>query len=276
MLMPDFSLIIIVSERREQLRNVLEQLHKSSVKPSEVLVIYMDDLPEILETGIALRNFRITGTSGKMPLAAARNFGAKYASFEKLFFLDVDCLPAPDFFERMLEDYSENSILSGTPYYLPADFDMDALEEQAVAHPAKPPISDRQPVADYNSFWSLCFLIGKEQFRSLGGFEEAYTGYGAEDTDFAQKLRKAEIPFFRSPAKVYHQYHPKYEPPLNHLEAICQNAEIFHQRWGFFPMEIWLKEFQKMGYITMKENKISILKFPSSEEIADCLTKKPY
>lgn len=86
MLMPDFSLIIIVSERREQLRNVLEQLHKSSVKPSEVLVIYMDDLPEILETGIALRNFRITGTSGKMPLAAARNFGAKYASFEKLFF----------------------------------------------------------------------------------------------------------------------------------------------------------------------------------------------
>lgn len=174
----------------------------------------------------------------------------------------------------MLEDYSENSILSGTPYYLPADFDMDALEEQAVAHPAKPPISDRQPVADYNSFWSLCFLIGKEQFRSLGGFEEAYTGYGAEDTDFAQKLRKAEIPFFRSPAKVYHQYHPKYEPPLNHLEAICQNAEIFHQRWGFFPMEIWLKEFQKMGYITMKENKISILKFPSSEEIADCLTKK--
>ncbi len=45
------------------------------------------------------------------------------AGGEVLLFLDVDCIPAPDFIERMLTAVMDTgALVMGDPHYLPADW----------------------------------------------------------------------------------------------------------------------------------------------------------
>lgn len=48
---------------------------------------------------------------------------------------------------------------------------------------------------------------------ALGGFRESYRGYGGEDT--------------------FHPYHRVSDPPVEHLDDILRNAEVFHETWGW-------------------------------------------
>ena len=50
------------------------------------------------------------------------------------------------------------------------------------------PISAKRPCAGNQIpgyFWSLAFAMRRVHFESVGGFNESFIGYGAEDTDFA-------------------------------------------------------------------------------------------
>jgi hypothetical protein len=44
------------------------------------------------------------------------------------------------------------------------------------------------------------------------------------------------------------------DPPVEHLHDIVRNAEIFHQRWGWWPMERWLTAFHQRGLIARDES----------------------
>ena len=64
-------------------------------------------------------------------------------------------------------------------------------------------------------------------YDTIGGFDASYTGYGAEDTDFAFTAKEQGIDFYLSQARAYHQQHTVYRPPLNHLSSIVANANRF-------------------------------------------------
>ena len=67
-------------------------------------------------------------------------------------------------------------------------------------------------------FWSLSFALTGDDWAALGGFDEAYTGYGAEDTDFGQRLAAAGGDLlWVGGAAAYHQHHPTETPPVQHL-----------------------------------------------------------
>ena len=46
---------------------------------------------------------------------------------------------------------------------------------------------------EYRLFWSLSFAVTGDVVR-VGGFDEAYEGYGGEDTDFAFTLGRGAFP----------------------------------------------------------------------------------
>jgi hypothetical protein len=101
---------------------------------------------------------------------------------------------------------------------------------------------------DLRLFWSLSFALHASDWVSLGGFCEDYVGYGGEDTDFGQRLGAANgTLLWVGGAAAYHQHHPSQSPPVQHLDAIVANANRFHRRWGWFPMEGWLERFAAMG-----------------------------
>jgi len=195
-----------------------------------------------------------------LPLARARNAGAQRAlaaDAELLVFLDVDCLPGP----RLLERYGEaaasagaGALLCGPVAYLPpapeGGYPLHALHALASAHPARPvpPENELLCGGDHTLFWTLSFAITASTWRRVGGFCEEYVGYGGEDTDYGQLARRAGVELcWVGGAWAYHQHHPVESPPVRHLDDILRNAEVFHRRWGWWPMGGWLDAFAERG-----------------------------
>ena len=284
--MTDYSVIITHYNRESNLRNTLHGLARQTIVPKEILVVDMgngignfDDVPCAVKILDYERAWRF------LPLASARNFGAQWSDTERLVFLDVDCIPARDFGKKITNALNDcNGLIMGSPKYMlrPAAPTMDqhGLEQNSVSHPSRPKIDGLREENCYELFWSLCFSIFRNTFLELGGFDEGYKGYGAEDTDFALKLKAARIPFFLSDAEVYHQQHPIYVPPLNHLEAITNNCNHFFGKWGYWPMVDCLTEFSDGGFIDWtpdSEQAIRLLKRPSEHQVKKRLVKNaPY
>ncbi len=232
------------------------------------------DLTDFPDLPIFFQNIQTSSTL--LPIAEARNAGARFAQYEKLIFLDVDCIPGKDFFRSVLKDQVVSSgCVMGTPYYLDRECDVveDELLNYSIPHPHRPFDKEVIQILDYNLFWSLCFLIDKKTFFEIDGFDESYKGYGAEDTDFGWKLAENNISFYQSPARVFHQQHPVYSPPYHYFQAIVRNAEIFHKKWGKWVMEDWLEAFSKKGLINWSSDMegITVIREPKFEEVQEVI-----
>ena len=198
---------------------------------------------------------------GRLPLAAARNAGAEAAleaGAELLVFLDVDCLPGDRLLARYLQAARDDALLCGPVTYLPqgavlGDCPSGAiLDALRAPHAARPDPIPGDVVAgdDVDLFWSLSFAVTSATWRTVGGFHTGYAGYGGEDTDFAWQARQAGCDLlWVGGADAYHQYHPVSRPPVEHLDAILENAAVFHRRWGVWPMRGWLDAFADLGLV---------------------------
>jgi hypothetical protein len=89
-----------------------------------------------------------------------------------------------------------------------------------------------------------------EGWSKIGGFDEQYQGYGAEDTDFAMLAQQAGVELtWVGGASAFHQWHPTASPPVRHLDDILRNGALFATRWGWWPMESWLEQFEAQALI---------------------------
>ncbi|HYH73989.1 MAG TPA: hypothetical protein VD764_12285, partial [Nocardioides sp.] len=50
-------------------------------------------------------------------------------------------------------------------------------------------------------------------------------------------------------AGAVHQYHPSPSPPVQHVGDIVANANLFADKWGWWPMLSWLEEFRERGLV---------------------------
>lgn len=231
-----------------------------------------------------------------------RNLGAARASHNVLIFLDVDCIVSPTFIEQLKNKVQAqpDGLFMGQPRYLTRPLSEQEssklrdgvlstsdLNELSVYNPyrdnfdeSESSTTDRSDRAskqttmkkteDYGAFWSLCFAITRQQFEKIGGFDTQYTGYGAEDTDFAFTARQLDIDFYLTADVVYHQQHSVYRPPLNHLDSIVINANRFYDKWQRWPMSGWLSPFVEMGLIDWQPEQASPIvskRQPTRDEI---------
>ena len=105
-------------------------------------------------------------------------------------------------------------------------------------------------LADPDLFWSLSFAVDPATWGRLGGFCEAYVGYGGEDTDLGRTaIARGTGLGWVGGARAYHQHHPVSSPPVEHLDDILRNGRLFHERWGEWPMTGWLEEFERRGLV---------------------------
>lgn len=199
----------------------------------------------------------------RLPLARARNLGAAAAmadGAELLVFLDVDCIPGPGLIEgyrsAALDASSAGHLLCGPVTYLPPPgprgYDLARLPLLDAPHPARPapPPGTVTFGGAYELFWSLSFAVEPRTWRAIGGFDEAYTGYGGEDTDYGQRARRAGVELaWVGSARAYHQHHPVEDPPVSHLDDILRNGALFAERWGWWPMGGWLDGFVEKGLV---------------------------
>lgn len=270
------SILTLVHNRRIALINLLEGLSKSSILPKEIIVVYINEDPYVLPRKYPFDIHTVHYKSDDhLNLAVARNLAISHSGSEFNIFLDVDCIPSPTLIANYLS-YSDhaNILLSGRVRYLKKGFSdepgwMDNLMENSTPDPIRAALEEYS----YELFWSLNFACSKESFRTIGGFDPEYKGYGAEDTDFSFSARKKMVPLITTDALAYHQYHPSYSPPLNHMSSIIENATLFYKKWQVWPMSGWIEKFRELGYVRVELDSIIILREPSAQEIATYLIK---
>jgi GT2 family glycosyltransferase len=259
------AVLTIVNGRHLHLEAQLRALADTSERPDLHVVVAMGDpdIAEQVELGEAVVA-HVARVENRLPLALARNTAAAIArdrGADLLVFLDVDCIPAPDLIARYKNAARgrllEELLFCGPVTYLDERASEEArsggdLEPLTAPHPARPnpPAGAVELGTDMNLFWSLSFAITAEHWARIGGFYEGYTGYGGEDTDFAQMAasQRFEIAWVGG-AHAYHQFHPVSNPPVEHLGDILLNANIFHARWGWWPMGGWLDGFAELGLV---------------------------
>jgi len=274
------SVLTIVKNRAGHLAQLIEGLRRSGAAPFELVVVDMGSDPPaaVGELPFPARVVRIYG--GGLPLAAARNAAARAASGDQLLFLDVDCIPMRGLVNAIADALAANDALicAHVRYLGPQDARGDWQEaellDRSAGHPERRfPAHGMRQVENAGLFWSLVFGIRRKRFFALGGFDEAFTGYGAEDTDFGFRARKAGLPLlFMGGPGAFHQHHDNFEPPLQHLEDIVRNANIFRARWDFWPMEGWLTAFQTLGLVSCCQDRLRVERRPTDEEIVRACT----
>ncbi|MCE7062152.1 glycosyltransferase family 2 protein [Dyadobacter sp. CY343] len=267
------SVVTIVKSRHEALLNLVKGLELGSLFPQELVIVHMDEPASgITSEHCTVKSFELT--SGEhLPLAAARNFAVARSTSSHIIFLDVDCIPATDLVQLYANAFqSGDELWTGPVRYLHKGATNAPGFFEKINGLSKPdPVRDDLSKLSYELFWSLNFGCSRDVFEQIGGFDEGFSGYGAEDTDFSFAARARHVPLGNTKALAYHQHHPSYDPPLNHLKDIVTNAQVFFKKWGVWPMEGWLRKFETAGFIQWKGEDITILRLPDPEEIAAAL-----
>ncbi|MBJ6121703.1 glycosyltransferase family 2 protein [Sphingomonas mollis] len=272
--MRPLSVLTLVKNREDHLIQLIEGLRRSKIAPAELIVVDMSDQPIAPPSKASFPIKTIRWATDDLPLAAARNRAARAATAPHLLFLDVDCIPLAGCVGTMSAAIEQHDALlcADIRYLGPDDASPNWHEadliERGVPHPVRsfPPTSIRQE-PNPGLFWSLAFAIRRQRFEELGGFDEAFTGYGAEDTDFGYRADRAGVPLlFVGGAIACHQYHPTYDPPVQHFDDILRNAALFHRRWGWWPMEGWLQSFESMGLIHRLPHELVRLRSPDDDD----------
>ena len=276
-----FSIVTLVKGRKKQLENMLESIRYSSVTPDEVVIVWMEpEKPESTVEDSSLPIKQIYLDDGNLPLSKARNLGFYHTTSETVIFLDVDCLCSPTLLENLTTKLNEGIITSAPARYLPfipLTGDYTEVEQDACVHPKRTSLPT-ETLLPYKKFWSLVFALTKNTFDKIGGFDENFTGYGGEDTDFAERFNNKGYGFMFVGDEVLHQYHHKYTPPLNYLREIVENANYFYSKHRYFPMYTWLQTFCKMGYITLDKQRhiFRIMSLPKQKDMDSTLSTLPY
>lgn len=286
--MHEFSVLVIVHGREGHLRRLLTGVDASLQRPTEVVVAYMDEPdPVPMECSVPLRTIHVSSAPGAsgLPLAQARNAAAAAATTSRLVFLDVDSIPSARLFGTFLDALEEEPVLAmAEPRYLKGPLHPrqvvteELLYAESVPHHTRKGLPQAATMARHEMFWSLGFAMAAADFDRVGGFDVQYRGYGAEDTDFAFRVRDAGIPIRFITEPVFHQHHGVHAPPLNHFSDIVANARRFHARWKVWPMEGWLKEFKRMGLISWlpTASELTVHRVPNQAEITAARSMAPY
>ena len=267
--MAAISVLTPVRDRTGHLANLVAGLDRAEGTHSfELLVGWMggDDPRPALERarGFQARAIEIDGE--ELPLARARNELADAASGSLLVFLDIDCVPAAGLLAAYAKALRKHDALAiGETRYLPRGFRAEGADERSLRRAARPhpervglfPDPGEVRIGGaHEFFWSLSFAVRRETFlERTGGFDEAYRGYGIEDTDFAMRAARAGVPLaWVGGALAFHQHHPPTRLRPEGVPALVENVRRYRERWGEWPAKGWLEELAATGLVDWDES----------------------
>lgn len=158
--------------------------------------------------------------------AAARNLGARGASGDILAFTDADCVPRPDWIERLLGGFKDRIVAVGGTYGI-------VNPEHVLARVVHAEILARHErfgdTVDFLGSFNVAYR--KIPFLSVGGFDESFRAASAEDNDLAYRMSDygGELAFI--PNAIVDHHHP--EKLLPYLRT--------QMRHGYWRVKLYLK-----------------------------------
>ena len=203
---PLFSVVVCTRDRPERVRKTLEALRSQTRNHFPVVVVDQSSPPDAQLSGQAAGHpsLEVVHDDGS-GLSRARNIGARRVETEWVAFLDDDCLPEPDWAERLEEELARHPeadlvtghVEAGSPPgdYVPASafpVERPGLRRGRFCHPGHLGLG-------------VCMAVRRGAIERLGGWDERL-GAGvprfpaAEDMDFNYRLLRSGGSGFVTPA----------------------------------------------------------------------------
>ncbi len=246
--MPQTSLSVIVStyNRPDALRAVLEGFVHQSTTAFECIVADDGSGPatkEVVDSFIPQFHGRLKHVwhaDEGFRLSAIRNRASLATETPFLCFVDGDCVPRRHFVESHLAIAAEGWISRGSRVLMREDFTNEVLQQHLPLHAMPlPELARRYQLGELNRVHPLqdgfvdvmrqftarwrpwhwrsvrtCnVVVSHHNFNSVRGFDEQFTGWGFEDSDFCVRMLNAGFRIQRAPAAttVLHLWHRERE-----------------------------------------------------------------
>lgn len=213
--MPDecsVSVVIPVYNGATTLPSGLRALQEQTHLPTEVIVVddgSTDSSADIARSFVMprgspvhhSRTVRVISQPNAGP-AAARNRGAEAAQGDVLLFTDADCVPAPDWVERMVDAFTKPDVVGAKGVYRTRQREMVARFVQAEyedKYDHMLPLGTIDFVDTYSAGYR------REVFLASGGFDTFFPTASVEDQEFSFRLADAgHWLVFVPDAQVFH------------------------------------------------------------------------
>lgn len=268
----EISVVVPAHDRSAILGEVLGRLAAQSYDPERYEVIVVDDgstedLSRVVPDDPRFRLVSHDGADARFRAGQARAHGAALAQKPILAFLDADVAVGKDFLWALdwvharwprtalfgyLSGYNLHDL--GFVHTLAQVRGVDPIESVPVI-----PDRQREPVAravldnvDWlQDAWRLCYTgnlsLPRALFDEIGGFSEAFTGWGLEDVDLGYRLHRARAGFvFSRFALGYHLVDPaeptarnpfrRPTPARQDFAGYLENLEVLRAQHGDDPV----------------------------------------
>ena len=143
-----------------------------------------------------------TKTEKPWNISRARNIGIKQAKAPYVMTTDVDCIFSPGFIQTALKNMDEKTIIHCRVWELPQGCTMRLDDFMGMKK-----VSILRGKGGYGS----CQIFPKKWSHKVGGFDEEYVTWGAEDKDFFIRAKQSDLRaiWLENEATYFHQWHPQ-------------------------------------------------------------------
>jgi hypothetical protein len=187
------------------------------------------------------------------------NKAVKCSNAQQIIFTDQDTIPHYDFVKEHQRRFVKSGVLVGGYVRLSEEYTEKLTIDKIVNKDYLSQVTKKRkkellwkhiksmfyiynPLHHHRpSIMGLNFSIDRQAFLKVNGFDINYEGWGQEDSDLANRLWKARIPFksFWNVCLAFHQWHPQNpskDLQKNRAYYKRKNAPIFCQN-GFLQTE---------------------------------------
>ena len=230
-----FSVIILTYNRNKELQVALNSVYNQFYKPSEIIVV--NNYPKKIKKNYLKLNkkikIRIFNSAKNRNAGGGRNYGAKFAKYEYLAFLDDDDFWGKYYLynaSRLIKRHNSDVILSNLFYM---------NDKNKILKKISQPTIQECFIKNPGSMGSN-LIARKRSFMKLKGYKNIFVP--AEDKEFLIRVLQAKMKINISNGKVFYN--------LDSPDSISRNNIILYKGHS--------KLFQKYKKIINQKNKLFI------------------
>ncbi len=242
----DISVVIPTYNRLDSLREVIPALLRSDVRRDRFELVVADSqsndgTAEYL-AAVAAEHPNVRHVPGPYTgRAMARNAGVAASRGPVVLFTDADIIASPDLISRHLEHHARDEAVAAVGMEVQVDSLADYERKRADAVLRTPLHGERPKRLSWLYFLTGNASVRRSDLERVGGFDEAFTGYGHEDLELGYRLQRAGVAIVYEPRAVNYHWHPvPYEERKRKMELAGRSTVRFYRKHPDFLVKVRL------------------------------------